>query len=66
MDTMNHRTQENSPARVERQRHAWSAPKVVDHGSLRWFVRAISGTFDDGHTSTSGGGGTMESKPKQT
>jgi hypothetical protein len=38
----------------------------VDHGSLRWFVRNISGNADDGHTSSAGGGGTMESKPKQT
>jgi hypothetical protein len=66
MGTNDRLTQENSPATESTARRPWLAPRVADHGSLRWFVRASSGAFDDGHTGTAGGGGTMDSKLKQT
>jgi hypothetical protein len=64
MDTTDPRQATDRGADASARRRAWSAPRVVDHGSLRWFVRNVSGNSDDGHTGTSGGGGTMFSKPK--
>jgi hypothetical protein len=37
-------------------RKRWSPPRVMDHGSLRWFVRQATGVFSDGSPGSSGGG----------
>lgn len=43
------------------RRRPWTSPRLQDHGSLRTFVRQISGTFDDGQAPPQGQGGMMQS-----
>ena len=43
------------------ERKPWIAPRLQDHGSLRTFVRQISGGFDDGKAPPQGQGGQMQS-----
>ena len=52
------RKQTQDPAAPMAPRKSWSPPRVMDHGSLRWFVRQASGPDSDG-TPGSSGGGTM-------
>jgi hypothetical protein len=37
----------NPATSKDRQRRRWEAPRLVDHGSIRHFVRAASGRVSD-------------------
>ena len=51
----------SSASSAEGGKRPWAAPRIQDHGSLRTFVRQISGAFDDGQAPPQGQGGMMQS-----
>ena len=56
MHMMEPRKQTRDTESPQPPRKRWSPPRVVDHGSLRWFVRSGTGVFSDGNPGSSGGG----------